>query len=91
MSGDDNNLLRRQADAVLYEMKGKVDAIHQTMICLKEWTERHAGQGEGTEHGIIDKRLSNHSTKINWIIGVGSGIGAISGLYATIKAWFGGH
>ena len=35
---------------------------------------------------VIDRRLSNHSTKINWIIGVGSGVTATFGF---MKAWLG--
>lgn len=35
---------------------------------------------------IADKRLSSHSTKINWMIGLGSGVTAVFGF---IKAWMG--
>lgn len=64
----------------LGRMCQKLDAMHSDIKDIKEWQRGHDGQGEGTTHGIIDRRLSSHSMWINIFRGMGL-------LLAALWAW----
>ena len=59
-------------------------AVASLQVEIKNLCDTHIAFKESID--TINKRLSKHSTKINWMIGVGSGITATVGF---IKAYMG--
>lgn len=49
----------------------KLEAMHNDIKEVKQWQHGHDGQGEGTTHDLLDKRLSVHSKSINILKGIG--------------------
>jgi len=50
----------------------KIDQVLDDCHHMREWQEKHSGEGTETTHAIIDKRLSTHSRQINMIRGIGT-------------------
>lgn len=55
----------------LGEISTKLDIILLEIKEIKDWQKGHDGQGEGTTHDLLDKRLSVHSKSINILKGIG--------------------
>lgn len=67
----------------------KLDLIHNDVKDVKkevkEWQQAHDGQGTGTTHDLLDKRLSAHSMWINILKGMGILLTALG--LGNIAAW----
>ena len=90
MSGDNE---RRSEYKTLGKIEANIENIAEICRKTSEWMGKHDGQGPSTTHYQIDKRLSNHSKRINWMLG-GVGLGAfflsmLVGAKGWIKSVFG--
>ena len=74
-----DNTERREDYKNLDEFKTTITKVHERQKHIidgqnkmVDWCEKHSGEGDATTHGLVDKRLSSHSRKLNIITGIGA-------------------
>jgi hypothetical protein len=53
----------------------EIKNIREKLDVIREWENDHINR----MHSVVDIRLSNHSARMNWIMGVGSAVSAVIG------------
>ena len=88
MPEDSNGPSRREADRLLGGLDAKFDRLLASQEALLERFDRHAGEGEGTTHSLIARRLNAHASSLNRLKGIGAALVAGAGLVGTVMTWF---